>query len=101
MRDFVRRISRAVIGRMAVAFVAALLVAIAAQAASEPDSSAFVRFQPIAFALLGGLVSGAIQWGAVRQTIREHERRIEEVGAVARRADERMATHIDAWHRGD
>lgn len=87
---------------MAVAFVVALALAITAQAGDESgDIHGAAQYWPIIYALLGGLVSGAIQYGAVKQTLRDHDRRITEAHALALRADDKMGTHIDAWHRGD
>jgi hypothetical protein len=79
-----------------------LFVAVVAQAGDGEDhGSGIAQYWPIIYALLGGLVSGAIQYGAVRQTLRDHDRRIAEVHDLAQRADAKVGSHVDAWHRGD
>jgi hypothetical protein len=86
---------------MLLAFVVALTLAVVAKAADGDDIHGVAQYWPIIYALLGGLVSGAIQYGAVRQTLRDHDRRIAEVHDLAQRADAKVGSHVDAWHRGD
>lgn len=92
-----------VIRQMLLAFFVALALAVVAKAGETHDTAVdgVAQYWPIIYALLGGLVSGAIQYGAVKQTLRDHDRRIAEAHALAQRADDKMGTHVDAWHRGE
>ena len=102
IRRLAALLAEAVVGRMAFALAVTLGVAVVAQAAEgDADLHGVAQYWPIIYALLGGLVSGAIQYGAVRQTLRDHDRRIAEVHDLAQRADGKMSSHVDAWHRGD
>lgn len=96
-----RSVAQAVIGRMVFALAVTLAVAMIAQASEQHDQleHGVAQYWPIIYAMLGGLVSGAIQFGAVRQTLKDHDRRISDAHSLAQRADDRMGTHIDAWHR--
>jgi hypothetical protein len=40
-----------------------------------------------------------VQWGAVRQAIKDHDRRISEAHDLAGKAHDRMNSHVEAWHR--
>jgi hypothetical protein len=92
-------IYNAVIGRMVLAFVAVLGGALIAEAQSGGNATGIEKFFPVVYALLGGLVSGAIQYGAIRQTIRDHDRRISEARDLAGKAHDKLGDHVDAWHR--
>jgi hypothetical protein len=97
IRRWFKALLGAVVGRMAFALVVTLVVAVVAQAQSGSGGSE--RYYPVLYALLGGLVSGAVQWGAVRQAIKDHDRRIIEAHDLAGKAHDRMNSHVEAWHR--
>lgn len=83
-------IAQAVIGRMVFALAVTLSVAVAAAAQSHPEADPVDRYWPIVYAIVGGLISGAVQYGAVRQTIRDHDRRISEARDLAGKAHDRL-----------
>ena len=88
--EVARWIASAVIGRMVFALAVVLTVAVVARAAEDHEAHGLAAYWPLVYALLGGLVSGAIQYGAVRQTIRDHDRRITEARDLAGKAHDRL-----------
>lgn len=91
-----------VVARMVWVFMGALSVTVVARAAEDNVRMATLdSLFPILYALLGGLVAGAIQWGAVRQQLRDLSRRVSENERVASDAHKRVSEHVDRWHHRD